>query len=132
VRVTNPPLLSSPQCSSVTHTSSTDYNNNASSDYCPSLSANLRVFRLSRVSGNAANIYLRNHVQFWGVIDAPSGCAQCGAEGPQAEVWGAIITHDFNANSQLNLHYDDSLGKIGTGRRRRTGARNRCLGTTAA
>jgi hypothetical protein len=114
--VVNPPLASSPQCSSVTYTGSKDYNNNPSSDYCPSWSANLRLFQLSGVSGNAANIYLRNHVQFWGVIDAPSGCAQCGAAGPQAEIWGAIITHDFNANAQLNLHYDDSLGKIGTGR----------------
>ncbi|MDP9336661.1 MAG: hypothetical protein M3Q30_25560 [Actinomycetota bacterium] len=114
--VVNPPLLSSAQCSSVASNSLTDFKNNPSSNYCPSWSANLRLFQLSGVSGNAANIYLRNHVQFWGVIDAPSGCTQCGANGPQGEVWGAIITHDFNANAQINLHYDDSLGKIGTGR----------------
>ena len=112
----NPPLMSSPQCSSVTYTASKDYNNNPSGDYCPSWSANLRLFQLSGVSGNAANIYLRNHVQFWGVIDAPKGCTQCGASGPHAEVWGAIITHDFNANAQVTLHYDDSLGRIDTGR----------------
>jgi len=101
----------------VTYTASKDYNNNPSGDYCPSWSANLRLFQLSGVSGNAANIYLRNHVQFWGVIDAPSGCTQCGVSGtPQAELWGAIITHDFNAAAQVTLHYDDSLGRIDTGR----------------
>jgi hypothetical protein len=114
--VVNPPLPSSSPCLSVPPNSLKDYNNNPSSYYCPTWSANLRLFQLSSVSGNAANIYLRNHVQFWGVIDAPSGCTQCGANGPHGEVWGAIITHDFNANAQVTLHYDDSLGKIGTGR----------------
>ncbi len=112
----NQPLLTSAQCSAVTYTPSIDFNKNPSTDYCPGWSANLRIYQLSGVSGNAANINLRNHVQFWGIIDAPSGCTQCGANGPQSEVWGAIITQSFNATAQLNLHFDDSLGRIGTGR----------------
>jgi hypothetical protein len=113
----NQPLLTSSQCSSVTYTPTSDATGNPSTDYCPSWSANLRIFQLSGVSGNAANVMLRNHLQVWGIIDAPSGCTQCAQTGtPHAELWGAIITNSFNANAQLNLHFDDSLGRIGTGR----------------
>lgn len=113
----NVPLLTSPQCSAVTYTPSNDATGNPSTDYCPGWAGNLRIYQLSGVSGNAANITLRNHLQFWGVINAPSGCTQCGQGGsPHAEVWGATITNGFNANAQLNLHFDDSLGRIGTGR----------------
>jgi hypothetical protein len=113
----NSPLLTSAQCSAVTYTASKDLTGNPSSDYCPSWSSNLRIFQLSGVSGTAANVMLRNHLQFWGVIDAPSGCVQCGQTGtPHAEVWGATVTNSFNANAQLTLHFDDALGRIGTGR----------------
>jgi hypothetical protein len=114
--VVNPPLLTSAQCTSVTYTAAKDDNGNPSTDYCPGWAANLRIYQLSGVAAGAANINLRNHLQFWGIIDAPSGCTQCGANGPHAEVWGAIITQTFNATAQVTLHFDDSLGRIGTGR----------------
>jgi hypothetical protein len=113
----NSPLLTDAQCSGTLYTSQKDMNGNPSTDYCPGWAANLRIYQLSGLSGNAANITLRNHLQFWGVIDGPSGCTQCGQSGsPHAEVWGAIITDGFNANAQINLHFDDSLGRVGTGR----------------
>ncbi len=124
----NQPLLTSAQCSSIAYTAATDKNNNPSTDYCPGWSTNLRIFQLSGLSGNDANVILRNHLQFWGVIDAPSGCLQCGQTGtPHAEVWGATITNGANSNAQMTLHFDDSLGRIGTGRYTATNWREEAL-----
>jgi hypothetical protein len=95
-----------------------DQNNNPSSYYCPGWSGNLRIYVLS---GSSSTVILRNHVQFWGVIDAPTACLACvGASGnsgsPHSEVWGAIISGTSNSQAQISLHYDDALADLGTGR----------------
>src|SRR3954454_13950724 len=95
-----------------------DQNNNPSSYYCPGWAGTLRLYMLS---GSSNTVILRNHVQFWGIIDAPSACLACvGANGnsgtPHSEAWGAIITATANSQSQVSLHYDDSLADLSTGR----------------
>lgn len=106
-------------CGASTYTAGLkDQNNNPSSSYCPGWSGNLRIYVLS---ASNSNIILRNHVQFWGIVDAPSGCLACiGANGnsgtPQSEVWGALLASTSNPQAQINLHYDDSLADLSTGR----------------
>jgi hypothetical protein len=95
-----------------------DKNNNPSSYYCPGWSGNLRIYMLS---ASNSNVILRNHARFWGIVSAPSGCLACvGATGnsgsPQAEVWGALGVGTSNPQSQISLHYDDSLADLSTGR----------------
>ena len=106
-------------CGASTYTAGLkDQNNNPSSYYCPGWSGNLRIYVLS---ASNSNIILRNHVQFWGIVDAPSGCLAClGANGnngtPQSEVWGALLASTSNPQAQVALHYDDSLADLSTGR----------------
>ena len=115
----NAPYATAGFCGAGTYTNGLkDQNNNPSSYYCPGWSGNLRIYVLS---ASNSNIILRNHVQFWGIIDAPSGCLACiGASGnngsPHSEVWGALLASTSNPQAQVNLHYDDSLADLSTGR----------------
>jgi hypothetical protein len=115
----NAPYAINGNCGATTYTAGLkDQNNNPSSYYCPGWSGKLRLYMLS---GSNNTVILRNHVQFWGIIDAPSACLACiGANGnngtPHSEVWGAILTATMNPAAQVNLHYDDALADIATGR----------------
>ena len=115
----NAPYAVSGLCGASTYTAGLkDKNNNPSSYYCPGWAGKLRLYMLS---GSNNTVILRNHAQFWGIIDAPSACLACvGANGnsgtPHSEVWGAILTATANSQAQVSLHYDDSLADLGTGR----------------
>ena len=115
----NQPYATAGFCGSSTYTAGLiDVNHNPSSFYCPGWAGNLRIYVLS---ASNSTVILRNHVQFWGVIDAPSGCLACvGANGnsgtPHSEVWGAISVGTSNPQAQVSIHYDDSLGDLSTGR----------------
>lgn len=88
--------------------------NNPSNYYCPGWSKNLLIYQLS---GSTGCVTIRNHTQFWGLIDAPSGnLGGCSSGSPHAEVWGAILAGTAQPNAQISMHYDDSLGDLTTGR----------------
>ena len=115
----NQPYAAGGMCGPATYTAGLkDVNNNPSSFYCPGWAATLRLYMLS---GSNSTVILRNHAQFWGIIDAPSACLACvGANGnsgtPHSEAWGAIITATANSAAQVSIHYDDSLADLSTGR----------------
>lgn len=104
--VVNPPTTDPAICPA--YTALLDVFNDPNSYYCPGWSSKLQIY-----VKNAGNVRFGNHAKFWGVV---IGSQATVTGGPQATIWGALLTGGTTTSAQFTMHYDEALGDITTGR----------------
>lgn len=80
--------------------------------YCPGWAGGLQIY----VTGGLVK-FTGNHSTFWGVITAPNSTVTwSGGGGSQWEIWGSMVAGSITGAVQAKWHYDESLGRLTSGR----------------
>lgn len=81
------------------------------SDYCTNWPGKLQIYGIG-----AGTVSLANHVDFWGVVYAPNYPLQSTGGSPHVTVFGSLYVSSVSSAAQFEVHYDEALGGITTGK----------------
>ncbi len=72
----------------------------------------VQIYGTSTSTSTDQDIKIAGGGSFSGVVYAPNGSVTINGDG---SVWGSIVAEDITLTGNANFHYDESLGRMGTG-----------------